>query len=184
MFFWLDFFCRVHEQVRNAETRDGASFTALFGPALCLGIISRRRVHYEAITYEKDRNAGFLSPFGYSAVTIGAAADAVCSMEVLVFTVFCIGDICIVIYLVWFYDMYLSRMLVCDELWFFIERTNLNFVFVCVGILISFIYLLQWYWLLGLKSIASYNGTYSIQIWRWKGHLIQVRNWNIICTIW
>ncbi|KAM3730380.1 hypothetical protein ACB098_12G082900 [Castanea mollissima] len=101
----------VHEQVRNAETRDGASFTALFGPALCLGIISRRRVHYEAITYEKDRNAGFLSPFGYSAVTIGAAADAVCSME--------------------------------------------------------------WYWLLGLKSIASYNGMYSIQIWRWKGHLIQ-----------
>ncbi|XP_030935151.1 uncharacterized protein LOC115960407 [Quercus lobata] len=101
----------VHEQVRNAETRDGASFTALFGPALCLGIISRRRVHYEAITYEKDRNAGFLSPFGYSAVTIGAAADAVCSME--------------------------------------------------------------WYWLMCLKSLASYDGRYSIQIWRWKGHLIQ-----------
>ncbi|KAK4572021.1 hypothetical protein RGQ29_030431 [Quercus rubra] len=101
----------VHEQVRNAETRDGASFTALFGPALCLGIISRRRVHYEAITYEKDRNAGFLSPFGYSAVTIGAAADAVCSME--------------------------------------------------------------WYWLMCLKSLASYDGRYSIQIWRWKSHLIQ-----------
>ncbi|KAK7854879.1 pheophytinase [Quercus suber] len=101
----------VHEQVRNAETRDGASFTALFGPALCLGIISRRRVHYEAIMYEKDRNAGFLSPFGYSAVTIGAAADAVCSME--------------------------------------------------------------WYWLMCLKSLASYDGRYSIQIWRWKGHLIQ-----------
>ncbi|XP_021286133.1 uncharacterized protein LOC110417884 [Herrania umbratica] len=71
----------VHERLRNAESRDGASFTSLFGPALCLGIISRRRVHYEAITYEKERNAGFLSPFGYSAATVAAAADAVCSME-------------------------------------------------------------------------------------------------------
>ncbi|XP_031265865.1 uncharacterized protein LOC116124296 isoform X2 [Pistacia vera] len=71
----------VHERLRNAESRDGASFFTLFGPALCLGIISRRRVHYEAIKYEKERNAGFLSPFGYSAVTVAAAADAVCSME-------------------------------------------------------------------------------------------------------
>ncbi|KAK2653594.1 hypothetical protein Ddye_013450 [Dipteronia dyeriana] len=71
----------VHERLRNAESRDGASFFALFGPAVCLGIISRRRVHYEAIKYEKERNAGFLSPFGYSATTVAAAADAVCSME-------------------------------------------------------------------------------------------------------
>ncbi|XP_007038428.2 PREDICTED: uncharacterized protein LOC18605386 [Theobroma cacao] len=71
----------VHERLRNAESRDGASFTSLFGPALCLGIISRRRVHYEAITYERERNAGFLSPFGYSAATVAAAADAVCCME-------------------------------------------------------------------------------------------------------
>ncbi|KAL1069905.1 hypothetical protein V6Z11_D12G297200 [Gossypium hirsutum] len=71
----------VHERLRNAETREGASFTSLFGPALCLGIISRRRVHYEAIKYEKERNAGFLSPFGYSAASVAAAADAVCSME-------------------------------------------------------------------------------------------------------
>ncbi|XWS37699.1 hypothetical protein CRYUN_Cryun19dG0067400 [Craigia yunnanensis] len=71
----------VHERLRNAETRDGASFISLFSPALCIGIISRRRVHYEAITYEKERNAGFLSPFGYSAATVAAAADAVCSME-------------------------------------------------------------------------------------------------------
>lgn len=75
--------CRVHERLCNAESRDGASFFALFGPALCLGIISRRRVHYEVIKYEKERNAGFLSPFGYSAATVAAAADAVCSMEVL-----------------------------------------------------------------------------------------------------
>ncbi|XVF50670.1 hypothetical protein PTKIN_Ptkin04bG0120700 [Pterospermum kingtungense] len=71
----------VHERLRNAETRDGASFTSLFGPALSLGIISRRRVHYEAITYEKERNAGFLSPFGYSAATVAAVVEAVCSME-------------------------------------------------------------------------------------------------------
>lgn len=71
----------VHERLHNAETRDEASFASLFGPALCLGIISRRRVHYEAITYEKERNAGFLSPFGYSAAMVAAAADTVCSME-------------------------------------------------------------------------------------------------------
>ncbi|KAK3009811.1 hypothetical protein RJ639_013936, partial [Escallonia herrerae] len=39
-------------------------------------------VFYEAIKYEKERNAGFLSPFGYSAATVAAAADTVCSMEV------------------------------------------------------------------------------------------------------
>ncbi|XP_024964843.1 uncharacterized protein LOC112505125 isoform X2 [Cynara cardunculus var. scolymus] len=71
----------VHEKLRNAETREGASFGTLFGPALQLGIISRRRVYYETIKYEKDRNGGFLSPFGYSAATIAAAADHVCSVE-------------------------------------------------------------------------------------------------------
>lgn len=68
--------------MRTAEIRDGASFFALFGPALCLGIISRRRVYYESIKYEKERNAGFLSPFGYSTATVSASADTVCSMEV------------------------------------------------------------------------------------------------------
>ncbi|KAG2711105.1 hypothetical protein I3760_04G061700 [Carya illinoinensis] len=101
----------VHERLRNAETRDGASFIALFGPALCLGIISRRRVHYEAMIYEKERNAGFLSPFGYSAATVAAAIDAVCSME--------------------------------------------------------------WYWVMALKNLISYDEPYSIRIWRWKGFLIQ-----------
>ncbi|XP_058085009.1 uncharacterized protein LOC131232641 [Magnolia sinica] len=71
----------VHEKLRRAESRDGASFRALFGSALYLGIISRRRVHYEAIKYEKERNAGFLSPFGYSAATVAAAVDGVSSME-------------------------------------------------------------------------------------------------------
>ncbi|CAK8575378.1 unnamed protein product [Lathyrus sativus] len=71
----------VHDKLRASENRNGASFNALFGPALSLGIISRRRVHYEAIKYEKERNAGFLSPFGYSATTIAAAVEAVCSKE-------------------------------------------------------------------------------------------------------
>lgn len=75
---------RVHEKLRNAESRKGASFNALFGYALYLGIISRRRVHYEAIKYERERNAGFLSPFGYSAATVAAAIHGVSSMEVSV----------------------------------------------------------------------------------------------------
>lgn len=73
----------MHEKLRHAESREGASFGTLFGPALCLGIISRRRVHYEAIKYEKERNGGFMSPFGYSAATVAAVADTVCSMEVV-----------------------------------------------------------------------------------------------------
>ena len=72
--------------MRNAEAREGASFAKLFGPALSLGIVSRRRVHYEAIKYEKERNAGFFSPFGYSTISAAAAIDAVCSMEVASFT--------------------------------------------------------------------------------------------------
>ncbi|XP_038875211.1 uncharacterized protein LOC120067727 isoform X2 [Benincasa hispida] len=71
----------LHEMVRNSESRDGASFIKLFGPSIHLGIISKRKVHYEAIKYEKERNAGFLSPFGYSARTVAAAADAVLSSE-------------------------------------------------------------------------------------------------------
>ncbi|KAJ6374768.1 hypothetical protein OIU78_030284 [Salix suchowensis] len=72
---------RYMRKLRTAEIRDGASFFALFGPALCLGIISRRRVYHESIKYEKERNAGFLSPFGYSTATVSASADTVCSME-------------------------------------------------------------------------------------------------------
>ncbi|XP_061353310.1 uncharacterized protein LOC133298086 isoform X2 [Gastrolobium bilobum] len=71
----------IHETMRSSESRNGVSFIGLFGSALSLGIISRRRVHYEAIKYEKERNAGFLSPFGYSAATIAAAVDAVSSKE-------------------------------------------------------------------------------------------------------
>ncbi|KAL5728129.1 hypothetical protein ACHQM5_001251 [Ranunculus cassubicifolius] len=71
----------VHEKLRNAESRSGASFGALFRSALSLGIISRRKVFYESIKYERERNGGFLSPFGYSSPTAAAAADTVASME-------------------------------------------------------------------------------------------------------
>lgn len=71
----------LHDKLRMAESRQGASFAVLFGSALCLGIISRRRVHYEAIKYERERNGGFLSPFGYSAATVAAAVETICSME-------------------------------------------------------------------------------------------------------
>ncbi|KAK4431612.1 2-hydroxy-6-oxo-6-(2'-aminophenyl)hexa-2,4-dienoic acid hydrolase [Sesamum alatum] len=71
----------VHEKLRLSEQREGASFQALFGSALLLGIISRRRVYDEAIKYEKERNGGFLSPFGYSTTTVAAAINTVSSME-------------------------------------------------------------------------------------------------------
>ncbi|KAL6127000.1 hypothetical protein ACLB2K_075045 [Fragaria x ananassa] len=75
-----DFWQKVHERMPYAESRDGASFNTLFGTALSLGILSRRRVYFEAIKHEKERNSGFLSPLG-SGATISAAVDSVCSME-------------------------------------------------------------------------------------------------------
>lgn len=75
-------YLRVHEKLRNAKSRVGASFGALFGPALHLGIISRRRVYYESIKYEKERNAGFRSPFSYPGAMVTPVVDTICSMEV------------------------------------------------------------------------------------------------------
>ncbi|CAN6167774.1 unnamed protein product [Urochloa humidicola] len=101
----------LHDKVRLAETRDGASFYTLFGPAIQLGVISRRKAYTDTIQYEKDRNAGFLSPFGYSTPTVKAAVDAISLME--------------------------------------------------------------WYWLLALKSQVSAEGNYPTRIWRWKGYIVQ-----------
>lgn len=64
-----------------AESRNGASFGSLFGASLYFGTISRRRIYAEAIKYEKERNAGFLSPFGYSSPSVTAAVETVCSIE-------------------------------------------------------------------------------------------------------
>lgn len=43
---------------------------------------------FEALQYEKDRNGGRLSPFGYSSFTVGAAVDDVKAMEVSFAVVF------------------------------------------------------------------------------------------------
>ncbi|XP_073064375.1 uncharacterized protein [Primulina eburnea] len=75
-----DDFQEVHVKLRQAEKREGASFQVLFGSALLLGIISRRRVYHEAVKYENERNGGFSSPFGYSAA-VTAAIATVSSME-------------------------------------------------------------------------------------------------------
>ncbi|GMH08801.1 hypothetical protein Nepgr_010641 [Nepenthes gracilis] len=71
----------VHKRLQETESRKGASFGALFGSALQVGIISRRRVYYEAAKYEKEKNAGFLSSISYSTATVTAAVETVCSME-------------------------------------------------------------------------------------------------------
>lgn len=39
-------------------------------------------MYIEAVKYEKERNGGFLSPFGYSTTTAAAAINTVSSMEV------------------------------------------------------------------------------------------------------
>ncbi|KAJ4982016.1 hypothetical protein NE237_032853 [Protea cynaroides] len=71
----------VREKLRNAEIRSGASFGALLRSALSAGIISRRRVYFETITYEREHNAGFSLPFRYSVATVVAATNAVFLME-------------------------------------------------------------------------------------------------------
>ncbi|KAG6415624.1 hypothetical protein SASPL_123037 [Salvia splendens] len=76
-----DDYQEVHAKLRLAEKREGASFQALFGSSLLLGTVSRRRVYFEAIKYEKERNGGFLSPFGYSTATAAAAINTVSSTE-------------------------------------------------------------------------------------------------------
>lgn len=90
LLIWFNSISRLHDKLRLAETRDGASFYTLFGPAIQLGVVSRRKAYNDTIQYEKDRNAGFLSPFGYSTPTVKAAVDAICSMEVLLFHIFSI----------------------------------------------------------------------------------------------
>lgn len=74
---------RVYEHIWEMEKKPGASFRTLFGSSLALGTLSRRRVFFEALKYETERNGGRLSPFGFSTFTVGAAVNDVKSMEVL-----------------------------------------------------------------------------------------------------
>lgn len=74
---------RVYEHIWEMEKKPGASFRTLFGSSLALGTLSRRRVFFEALKYETERNGGRLSPFGFSTFTVGAAVNDIKSMEVL-----------------------------------------------------------------------------------------------------
>lgn len=60
---------RMYSLVRELEARPLTSFPAIFGEALSVGWLSRRRVYHEALQYEKDRSGGRMSPFGFSAIT-------------------------------------------------------------------------------------------------------------------
>ncbi|GAB2294093.1 hypothetical protein Dimus_028310 [Dionaea muscipula] len=71
----------VHRRLEKTETQRGASFSALFGAALQIGIISRRRVFYEAMKYEKEQNAGFIFPFRGATANVTSAFETICSME-------------------------------------------------------------------------------------------------------
>jgi hypothetical protein len=71
----------VYEHIWDMEKKPGASFRALFGSTLALGTLSRRRVLYEALKYEKERNGGRLSPFGFSTFTVAAAVGDIKSIE-------------------------------------------------------------------------------------------------------
>jgi hypothetical protein len=59
----------MYSLVRELEARPLTSFPAIFGEALSVGWLSRRRVYHEALQYEKDRSGGRMSPFGFSAIT-------------------------------------------------------------------------------------------------------------------
>ncbi|XP_024370701.1 uncharacterized protein [Physcomitrium patens] len=71
----------VYEHIWEMEKKPGASFRKLFASSLALGTISRRRVIFEALQYERDRNGGRLSPFGFSTFTVGNAVGDVKAME-------------------------------------------------------------------------------------------------------
>ncbi|KAG0573379.1 hypothetical protein KC19_VG173400 [Ceratodon purpureus] len=55
---------RIYEQILELEKRSGASFRAIFNRVLELGTLSRRRVYYEVVKYERDRGRSYVSPFG------------------------------------------------------------------------------------------------------------------------
>ncbi|CAM6095775.1 unnamed protein product [Calypogeia fissa] len=61
----------LYEHIGSLDPR--ASFRAIFGNALVLGTLSLRRIHQEAIDYEKARGGGWLPSFGFSSFTAAAA---------------------------------------------------------------------------------------------------------------
>ncbi|KAG0610929.1 hypothetical protein M758_7G102300 [Ceratodon purpureus] len=71
----------MYEQIQELKERPGASFRAIFNRALELGTLSRRRVYYEVMNYERERGRGYASPFGSSVLTTSAAVEDVKSIE-------------------------------------------------------------------------------------------------------
>ncbi|KAH7291798.1 hypothetical protein KP509_29G036100 [Ceratopteris richardii] len=80
---WRKDWKQIYERVSEAEYEGprGGSFRRLFGNSLTLGTISGRRIYYEAFEYEKARNGGWASPFGFGTFTAIAAAKYVESSE-------------------------------------------------------------------------------------------------------
>ena len=66
----------------GAESRPGGSFSNLFSDAMSLGLISPRRALNETVEYERQRNGGRLSPFGFSTFTGKAAVHTLEANEV------------------------------------------------------------------------------------------------------
>lgn len=66
----------------GAESRPGASFPNLFSDAMSLGLMSPRWALNETMEYERQRNGGRLSPFGFSTFTGKAAVHTLQANEV------------------------------------------------------------------------------------------------------
>lgn len=71
------------KRIQELEKRPGSSFIAIFDRALELGIISRRRVYYEAMKYERNRRSSSGSLLGFSKFSNSTAAEDVKSIEVI-----------------------------------------------------------------------------------------------------
>jgi hypothetical protein len=143
----------VYEHIWNMEKKPGASFRALFGSTLALGTLSRRRVLYEALKYEKERNGGRLSPFGFSTFTVAAAVGDVKSIEVVLTIVSrnkCFLYCCLQ------FSMY---GILCPS----------------TGKLMCSPTLMQWSETLHRKSLAqgSVRG-FKVTAWQWRGYHTQV----------
>lgn len=83
--FWLILvliLIRVYVRLCDVEIRFGVLFFKFFGFVFCFGIVFRRRVYYEVIEYEKERNVGFIFLFGYLVFIVIVVIDVVCFMEV------------------------------------------------------------------------------------------------------
>jgi pimeloyl-ACP methyl ester carboxylesterase len=71
----------MFKRIQELEKRPGSSFIAIFDRALELGILSRRRVYYEAMKYGRNRRSSSGSLLGFSKFSNSTAAEDVKSIE-------------------------------------------------------------------------------------------------------